>query len=82
MQEPNQFHSVTRKLDPQAVITDPDTVIAGITFDFSDAVKFIQRVTHFQPLDELQKPFLYTRIAPAMVRRSFSKVLAYRSFTD
>jgi len=75
MQEANQFDSISGMLDPQAIITDPDPVIALIPFNLLDAAKLIQRVTCLQLFDELRELLLYPRIA-GIASRSFPKVLA------
>jgi len=63
VQEADQFDCISGKLQPQAVIANPQPVITVITFNFLKMMKFIQRVDCLQCFDDFKKSFLYAGIA-------------------
>ena len=63
VQEADQFECISGKLQPQAEIANPQSVITVITFNFLNMMEFIQRVDCLQCFDEFKKSFLYGGIA-------------------
>ena len=81
VQEAYQFDCISGKLQPQAVIANPQPVITVITFNFLKMMKFIQRVDCLQCFDDFKKSFLYSEIAET-ASRSFTSALAYKIFKN
>ena len=81
VQEADQFDCISGKLQPQAVIANPQPVIAVITFNFLNMMEFIKRVDCLQCFDELRSLF-FTPGLRETASRSFTSALAYRIFKD
>jgi hypothetical protein len=63
VQEADQFDCISGKLQPQAVIANPQPVITVITLNFLKMTEFIQCVDCLQCFDDFKKSFLYAGVA-------------------
>jgi hypothetical protein len=59
VQEADQLDGISRKLKPQTVIAEPQSVVRVIAFDFLEMLESIQCIDRLQRFDELEKSVLY-----------------------